>query len=228
MGEGFLHLLRAFEKGLGIWREQWACIVERGVVAQAGEGIAERACVGAGVFGGVGGDERDVEFLGDADVLALEPFVAAQVAADEFDVEISFAKDAEEAVDGATGERLFFGGEESVQRAVAVAGEANQTGGEFFEFVPEDGAFVFGGAQMDTCEQAAEVLVSGAGADEQRQGAAVFHGYLAADDGADAVGLCRTLGAGGAVEAIAVDDGYGVHAEFGGTGDDVIGLRGTA
>jgi len=162
-------------------------------------------------------------FLREFDELSLEPFVAAQIAADEFDVGVLFSKDRAQTIEGGGSFGVLFT-EMPVERAVAVAGEANQAVGEFLQLIPKHSALVLGPTELGPSEHTAKVLVAAACADEQRKGAAVLQRDLAANNGANPVGLRRTLGTRGAVDAIAINDGNAVHAKFCRANNEVFGL----
>ena len=55
------------------------------------------------------------------------------------------------------------------ERAFVAAGEADESFGVLFEFLCGDGAFAFFGAQFHFGDQAAEILVAGAGATRKRK-----------------------------------------------------------
>ena len=67
--------------------------VEMGVVAQAGEGVEERALVLVGEGRAVGGDEREPLGLGELDEAAVGPVLAAGVVALQLDVEVASTED---------------------------------------------------------------------------------------------------------------------------------------
>ena len=55
------------------------------------------------------------------------------------------------------------------ERSFVAAGEADESFGVLFEFLCGDRAFAFLGAQLHFGDQAAEVLVAGAGGDKKRK-----------------------------------------------------------
>jgi hypothetical protein len=75
-----------------------------------------------------------------------------------------------------------------------------------------------------------EGLVSFSGGDEEGEDGFVFEGDFGADEGAGAVVefFGGVVGAGGAVEAVAVGEGEGGEAEGGGLADEFFGLGGAA
>src|SRR5215469_7633808 len=97
-----------------------------------------------------------------------ELFVAMEVAL-QFDVDVVATEDLGEAFDGMECFVVSAMGESGGQRAFVAAGEADQAGGGVFELAGEDGAFVFWGAQLHAGEKLAEILVTGAGGDEERE-----------------------------------------------------------
>ena len=106
--------------------EQRAGLVEGGVVAQAGEGVGQRAVGAGGVERGVGGEQRQAQVAGEVDELAVEPRFVAQAVADELDVDVFAAEGVDQRAGG--GER--GGGlaveQRAAERAVAVAGEGDE------------------------------------------------------------------------------------------------------
>jgi hypothetical protein len=111
-------------------------------------------------------------------------------------------------------------GQGATERSFFVAGERDQAFGVGGEFGPEDPAFALGGAQVGGGEKMAEVLVTGAGGDEDGQHGFVVEDEFRADDGSDA-GFAGDAGeARGAVDAHAVAEGDGGEAEAcGGVGE---------
>ena len=65
-------------------------------------------------------------------------------------------------------------------------------------------------------------MVAGAVVHDDGQGAVVFEGELGTDDGLDTELFGFVMGAGGAVEAVAVGEGEVGVAEFSGAGDEVL------
>src|SRR5215469_5986497 len=94
-------------------------------------------------------------------------FLTMQVAL-EFDVDVVVAEDAGESVDDA----MRFGGaaflERGGERAFVAPGQADESGSVLLEFVLEDGAFFFSlRAQLHARDELTEILVAGAGGDEE-------------------------------------------------------------
>ena len=56
-----------------------------------------------------------------------------------------------------------------LSRAFFIAGKGDQAGRKFREFIPAEGALAFGRAEMTIGEETAEILVAGAGFDEDRE-----------------------------------------------------------
>ena len=128
----------------------------------------------------------------------------ALVVALEFGVEMLRAEDVEQAL-------------------VGMAGEAEESAGEFGDLFEGGGAFALLGAQLHAGDQAAEILVALAGFGEQGVGAAVGAGDLGADVRAETGLLRGHVEARGAVDAVAVDDGHGGHVEAGAGAGEVLG-----
>ena len=78
-----------------------------------------------------------------------------------------WAEDADELIELAAGLVRVALSQGCGERAFVAAGEADESFGMFFEFFMRDGAFAFLGAQLHFGDQAAEILVAGAGGDEQ-------------------------------------------------------------
>jgi hypothetical protein len=119
----------------------------------------------------------------------------ALVVALEFGVEMRAAEDIEQALAG-------------------MAGDAEESAGEFGDLFEGGRAFAFFGAQLHAGDEAAEILIALAGFGEQRVGMAVGAGDFGADMGAQSGLFHRHVEARRAVDAVAVDDGHGGHVEF--------------
>ena len=152
---------------LGVAGEQASGGGERAMVADGGEGVAQFASFGSGVADAVGGEQRKMQRAGDVDGGAVAGFFFAMEVALQFDVDIFGAEDADELIDLAASfvDAALLQG--CGERAFVAAGEADQAFGVFFEFLCADCAFAFLGAQLHFGDQAAEVLVAGAGGDEE-------------------------------------------------------------
>jgi hypothetical protein len=153
---------------LGIAGEQAASGHQCALVADGGEDVAEFAVARRGIADAVGGEDRKMQVAGDFEGDAVAGFFFAMIVALQFDVDVVVSEDAGEAIDHAMG----FGGasffERGGERAFIASGEADEAGGMMFEFVLEDGAFFFAlGAQLHAGDELAEVLIAGAGSDEE-------------------------------------------------------------
>jgi len=106
--------------------------------------------------------------VGEIDGGTVAGFFFAMEVALQFDVDILGAENADELIE------LVFGFVASAlvqccgERAFVAAGEADESFGVLFEFLRGDGAFAFLHAQLHFGDQAAEILVAGAGSDEER------------------------------------------------------------
>lgn len=114
------------------------------------------------------------------------------------------------------------------ERAFVVAGEGDEAGGEFREFIPAQSTLAFGRAEMAAGDEAAEILVTEARFDHDGENGSIFHGEFRADDRADAGLLRLRVKPGRAVDAIAISERYSGHAEFSGDFDNVFRKGGTA
>ena len=106
-------------------------------------------------------------------------------------------------------------------------------GNKLLELCVGDAGFVLGRAEFGAGEHAAEVLVAGAGGDQEREGAAVLEGELGAGDvagGCTHASRCGggSVGARGAVDTVAVGDGDRGELEFRGALDEFVRLAGAA
>ena len=106
-----------------------------------------------------------------------------------------------------------MGAEDIEQALVGMAGDAEEAAGELGDLFEGGGAFAFFGAELHAGDQAAEILVALAGFGQQRVGMAVGAGDLGADVGAESGFFHSHVKARRAVDAVAVDDGHGGHAE---------------
>src|SRR5947207_13684566 len=79
--------------------------------------------------------------------------------------------------------------EMGAQWTVFIAGQGDETFGEFGQFVPADGALAFFGTQLGFGNEPAEILIAAARFNQHRENAAVFHGQLGANDRTDSVFL---------------------------------------
>ncbi len=99
VGEELLHLLRGFQKALGVAGEQASGGGESAVVADGGEGVAQFAGFGGGVADSVGGEQRKIQRAGDVDCGAVAGFFFALEMALQFDVDVIAAENADELID---------------------------------------------------------------------------------------------------------------------------------
>ena len=139
------------------------------MVPNRGECIAEFAGFSSGVADAVGGEQRKIQRAGDVDGSAVAGFFFALEMALQFDVDVFVSEDGDESIDLATSfidAALLYG---CGQRPFCTAGEADQAIGMLFEFFDADCAFAFFGAQLHFGDEAAEILVAGAGGDEERK-----------------------------------------------------------
>jgi hypothetical protein len=104
-----------------------------------------------------------VERAGKVDGEAVAGLFFAVKVALEFDINVLGAEDSDESIDllpSFIDAALLQG---CGERAFVTAGEADQSFGVFFKFLGRDCAFTFLGAQLHFGDEAAEVLVAGAG-----------------------------------------------------------------
>ena len=103
-----------------------------------------------------------------------------------------------------------------------------QSFGEFRKFAPPNAACSFFVAKVSPGQKLAKILVAGAGFDEHRQDALIFHRQFGADDGANLSFACAAKKSRRAVKAVAIAQRDGGHLQFGGAIDELLGQRCTA
>ena len=139
------------------------------MVADGGEGVAQFAALRDGVADSVGGEQREMQRLSDVDGGAVAGFFFALEMALQFDVDILGSEDADELIDLARASSMPPCCKGRGEWALVAAGQADEACGMFFEFLREDCAFAFFCAQLHFGDQAAEILIAGAGSDEERK-----------------------------------------------------------
>jgi len=153
----------------GVASEQTSGGGKRAVVANGSEGIAKFATLRDGVADTVGRQQWKIQGTGESDGGAIARFFLALEMTLQFDVDVARAEDADELIDLASSfldpTLLQSCGEE----AFVSASEADQAMRVLFEFFRADGALAFFGAQLHFGDQAAEILVAGAGRNEKRK-----------------------------------------------------------
>lgn len=219
VGEEGRHMLGGNEVSAVVDGEEGAGLIEVRVVSEAGEDVEGGAGGGSGVEDAVGGEEREGGGGGEVDEGAVDAILAAPAMALDLDEEVVGAKGGLEAFDDFGGWNGTTG-QGATEWAFLVAGERDEAFGVGGELGPEDPAFALGGTEVGGGEQVAEVLVTGAGGDEDGEDGFVVEDEFRADDGSDA-GLAGDAGeARGAIDAHAVAEGDGGEAEAcGGVGD---------
>ncbi len=169
VGEKLLHLLRRFQMTLGVARQQASGSGQRVVISNGGEDIAEFTLLRRRIADTIGRQQREFERAGNFDGGAIARFLLAMKMALQFHVNIVVAKDAGQAFHRAS---CFFHAAMSQrggQRSVIAAGQADQPGSMFLQFLLADSAFAFLRAQLHFGDQTAKILVAGAGGDEERK-----------------------------------------------------------
>jgi hypothetical protein len=209
MREEALHLSRRTEMAFGVCGEGASGFVEGGVDADAGEEVEEFAFVARGAGNTAGGEERDVVSFGEVDAGGVCLFLAPLEMALEFDVEVFFSKSISEVDDGFGEEGGIVCSERFVEGAVEVAGEGDEAGCGFGEFVPTDAGKSFGASEMSASEESAKVTISVLGADQHRQDGSVFKGEFGPCDGTDSVFGAGAVQARDSVETVAIREGEG-------------------
>ncbi len=153
---------------LGVALEEAAGLVERDVVADGGEDVEDFALVLGGVADAVGGEDGEMEGLGDAQGGLVAGFFGAVAVALQLDVDVVGAEDADELLDALAAGGFAAGGERGGEWAFVAAGEAEEAVLEFGEIVERGGAFALVGfAHFEAGDELAEVLVAGAGGAEE-------------------------------------------------------------
>ena len=113
------------------------------------------------------------------------------------------------------------------ERAFVAAGEADQAAVRIFQFCCFDGAFAFCGAEFHSRNQAAKIFVALGGSDQQRIAPAVHASDFRADMRANADFLRGQIKSWCAIEAIAIEQRHGRHAERGAGARQFFGRRST-
>ncbi len=213
-------------------------MIERRVVANAGEYIEKFAIAISGIANTVGSDDRQTAFRGQAKQRLVAAFLFAQLMTLKFDIDMAAAVNGCEAIKALAGVTVSILRERSSKRTLFSASEADQAGREFFEIIKSRGTFRLGGfAHLESRNQLAQILVSGLGRTEQRDARRFFRtlvrlpfrrdltaavgsdGDLRADVGFDAGLLRRSVKAGDTIEAVAIGESDGRHVEFDGAFD---------
>ena len=109
------------------------------------------------------------------------------------------------------------------ERAFVTSGEANEASGMFGDFFGRDVSFTLFGAQFHARDQAAEILVSRARFDEQWIAPSGRRCDLGADVGADGNLFCGEMEPRRAVDAVAIEQSHGAHAQFGAESGEFFG-----
>ena len=187
--EEAFHLGGRAEMTFGICGEGASGFVEVCVEADAGDEVEEFAFVAGGAGDAAGGEEGEAVCIGDVDAGGVRLFFTALEMALEFDEEVVFSECISEAGDGFMEERGVVGLECVEEGALVIAGECDQAGSGFCEFVPSDARASFWASKMGAREELAEVSVSLLRADQYGQDGAVFKGQFGSGDGTDTV-LC--------------------------------------
>jgi hypothetical protein len=193
----------------GICGEGASGLVEVCVEADAGEEVEEFAFVAGGAGDAAGGEEGEAVCVGDVDAGGVRLFFTALEMALEFDEEVVFSERIPEAGDGVMEERGVVGSEGVKEGALVIAGECDQAGSGFCEFVPSDARASFWASKMGACEELAEVSVSFLRTDQYGQDGAVFKGQFGSGDGTDAVLCTGAVQAWDAVETVTIGEGKG-------------------
>jgi len=138
------------------------------MVADGGEDVAKLAIERCGIADAVGGEQRKAEVAGDLKGDTVAGFFLTMQMALEFDVDVVVAEDAGEAIDDAASFSRAAFLESGGERAFVAACQADEAGGMLLQFVFEDVAFFFSlRAKLHTGDELAEVLVAGAGGDQE-------------------------------------------------------------
>jgi hypothetical protein len=239
------HFCGAAEVAVVVGSEQASGVVEVDVVADGGEDVEDFAVVWAGVADAVGGDDGEAERAGQAERGLVAGFFVGELVALELDADILAAVEGDEVFEEDAAGGLATGGEGSGEWAFVAAGEAEEAFGVLGEVVVGGGSFGLGGfAHFELGDELAEVLIAGARGAEERE--TCWFGWklmrekggrrkalakgggrdFGADGSADAVAFGAGVHAGGAVDAVAVEQGDGGELDFEGALDEVFGLGG--
>ena len=168
-GKKRFHLLWRFQIALGIARQQSSGSCQSSFVAKSGEGIGEFAFARSGVIYAIGCEQRQMESVRDLNCDAVAVLFVAMKMALQFDKNILATENSGESFDRAM--RFLHAAElqRRCQRPVIAAGKADQSIGMFLQLIFPHCAFIFLGAQLHLCDQAAEIVVTSRRRDEKRK-----------------------------------------------------------
>jgi hypothetical protein len=223
MREEALHLGGRTEMAFGVCGEGASGFVEMRVKAHAGEEIEEFAFGTGGAGDAAGGEQREAVGIGELDAGGVCLFLASLKMALEFDEEVVLSKRIPEAGNRFVKERGVMGAERFVEGAVVVAGQGDQTGRGFREFVPADAGESFGTSEMRAGEESAEVAVPFLGTNQYGQDGSVFEGEFGSGDGTDSVFRAGAVQARDSVESVTIGEGDGGQVAVCGVASKGIG-----
>ena len=136
-------------------------------MADGSEGVAEFAIFGGGVADAVGGEQRKIQRAGDGDGGAVAGFFFALEMALQFDVDISAAENSDELIDRRRASSMPPCCKAAARGPSAPPVRQIRPWACSCKFFFADCAFAFFGAQLHFGDQAAEILIAGAGGDEK-------------------------------------------------------------
>ena len=248
VGETVGHLARGFQAAFGVDFEPAAGGIECRMPAQAGERIGDDAVGSGGVGDAAGRKQRETLRGGEVAEKGDLAFLAADPVTLQFDEEPIAAEEREELFEGGVRGGAAGGAPRAPHGTVFVTGEGDEPGGIFFELGPrrEAGTLAvtrigvvgrlqdrrtamgrtFGELRLG--DELAKILVAHSCGDEERDDAAVLHGDLGADAGAEMLPAGRGVETRGAVEAVAIEHGDGGQFQPRGLAREVLGRRGPA
>ena len=184
VGEKLLHLLRRFQMTLGVARQQTSGSGQRFVISNGGEDVAKFTLPRRRIADTIGRQQRKLQRAGNFDGGAVARFLLAMKMALQFHIDVALAKicrsgDSTECRASSIPPLSQRGGE----RAVIAPGQADQSASMFLQFLLADSAFAFLRPQLHLGDQAAEILVAGAGGDQKREVGRIHHGDSQSTDG---------------------------------------------
>jgi hypothetical protein len=133
------------------------------MVLNGGENVAKFTGFGRGIANPVSSEQWKMKRAGNFYRRAISKFLLAAKMPLQFDVNIFVSKNVDQLFDYAACSIYSTMLQRQRKRAIITARQADQSCGIFLKFIFKDCAFIFGGAQLHFCDQAAQVLIPRAG-----------------------------------------------------------------
>src|ERR1700730_7027809 len=152
---------------LGVARQQTSGSRQRGMMTNGGKHIAEFALPRRRITDPIGGQQGEFKRAGNFDGGTVARFLLAMKMALQFHIDVAATKDVDQVFYRTP--RFFHAAlrQRRGERTIITPGEADEPGRMLLQLFSADSAFAFLRPQFHLCDQAAEVLVAGAGTDEK-------------------------------------------------------------